>query len=184
MTESRRPSGKRMWDRSTPSRVNPAFSATRWDATLSGCVVSSSRWTPPSVTAHSASSLVARVPGGDPAAGVTLAIGLRKAWNETRELLVLTGVDHRRHVGVSRRPQQQLAVAQFHRAIVRDKKGSESGTPSLRIIRRRPTLPGGCPPSTIGAGGLNFSVRNGKRCTPAAMTAENCQGAMRTLKTP
>ena len=44
------------------------------------------------------------------------------------------------------------------------------------VIRRRPTLPGGCPPSTIGAGGLNFSVRNGKRCTPAAMTAENCQG--------
>ena len=45
----------------------------------------------------------------------------------------------------------------------------------LRKIRRRPTLPGGCPPSTIGAGGLNFSVRNGKRCTPAAMTAETCQ---------
>ncbi len=41
-----------------------------------------------------------------------------------------------------------------------------------KLIRRRPTLPGGCPPSTIGAGGLNFSVRNGKRCTPAAMTAE------------
>ena len=40
------------------------------------------------------------------------------------------------------------------------------------VNRRRPTLPGGCPPSTIGAGGLNFSVRNGKRCTPAAMTAE------------
>ena len=38
--------------------------------------------------------------------------------------------------------------------------------------RRRPTLPGGCPPSTIGAGGLNFSVRNGKRCNPAAITAE------------
>ena len=41
--------------------------------------------------------------------------------------------------------------------------------------RRRPTLPGGCPPSTIGAGGLNFSVRNGKRCFPAAMTAGNCE---------
>ena len=43
--------------------------------------------------------------------------------------------------------------------------------------RRRPTLPGGCPPSTIGAGGLNFSVRNGKRCTPAAITAEIVKGA-------
>src|ERR1700751_727540 len=41
-----------------------------------------------------------------------------------------------------------------------------------KLIRRRPTLPGGCPPSTIGAGGLNFSVRNGKRGNPAAMTAE------------
>jgi hypothetical protein len=42
----------------------------------------------------------------------------------------------------------------------------------LENNRRRPTLPGGCPPSTIGAGGLNFSVRNGKRCNPAAITAE------------
>ena len=43
--------------------------------------------------------------------------------------------------------------------------------PLSNLIRRRPTLPGGCPPSTIGAGGLNCSVRNGKRCFPAAMTA-------------
>ena len=47
--------------------------------------------------------------------------------------------------------------------------------PFLSKNRRRPTLPGGCPPSTIGAGGLNFSVRNGKRCFPAAMTAGNCE---------
>src|SRR5262245_48453608 len=33
---------------------------------------------------------------------------------------------------------------------------------------RRPTLPPGFPGSTIGAGGLNFSVRNGKRCDPSA----------------
>ena len=45
--------------------------------------------------------------------------------------------------------------------------------------RRRPTLPGGCPPSTIGAGGLNFSVRNGKRCFPAAMTTGNCEDRAR-----
>src|SRR6266571_6281863 len=38
--------------------------------------------------------------------------------------------------------------------------------------RRRPTLPGGCPPSTIGAEGLNGSVRNGKRCFPLAMATE------------
>ena len=35
--------------------------------------------------------------------------------------------------------------------------------------RRRPTLPHGLPCSTIGAGGLNFSVRNGKRCDPSAI---------------
>ena len=48
---------------------------------------------------------------------------------------------------------------------------------------RRPTLPGGCPPSTIGAGGLNFSVRNGKRCFPAAMTAEIVR-APRVMRAP
>ena len=31
--------------------------------------------------------------------------------------------------------------------------------------------------STIGAEGLNFSVRNGKRCIPAAMTAQGVKGA-------
>ena len=39
----------------------------------------------------------------------------------------------------------------------------------LKKNRRRPTLPGGCPPSTIGAERLNCSVRNGKRCFPFAM---------------
>jgi hypothetical protein len=34
--------------------------------------------------------------------------------------------------------------------------------------RRRPTLPGPCEPSTIGAERLNCSVRNGKRCFPLA----------------
>src|SRR5262249_45080361 len=39
-------------------------------------------------------------------------------------------------------------------------------------VRRRPTLPRGPPPSTIGAEGLNFRVRNGTGCFPFAMTAE------------
>ena len=46
----------------------------------------------------------------------------------------------------------------------------------LRFVmknRRRPTLPGGCPPSTIGAERLNCSVRNGKRCLPFAMHHRN-----------
>ena len=44
-----------------------------------------------------------------------------------------------------------------------------------RLIRRRPTLPGPCGPSTIGAERLNCSVRNGKRCIPLAMTTGNCE---------
>ena len=39
----------------------------------------------------------------------------------------------------------------------------------VRKNRRRPTLPGPCEPSTIGAEGLNCSVRNGKRCFPLAI---------------
>jgi hypothetical protein len=35
--------------------------------------------------------------------------------------------------------------------------------------RRRPTLPGSLPPSTIGAGGLHCRVRNGNGCFPAAV---------------
>ena len=41
-------------------------------------------------------------------------------------------------------------------------------------IRRRPTLPGTLVPSTIGAGGLNFRVRNGNGCDPTAMATEIC----------
>ena len=44
------------------------------------------------------------------------------------------------------------------------------------IAWRRPTLPQGCPSSTIGLAELNYSVRNGKRCTPAGMTAEIVEG--------
>ena len=43
----------------------------------------------------------------------------------------------------------------------------------VREIRRRPTLPGQSLPSTIGAGGLNFRVRNGNGCDPSAMATEN-----------
>jgi hypothetical protein len=60
--------------------------------------------------------------------------------------------------------------------------GYESGydkTPRLRggfcaeKSRRRPTLPGGYPPSTIGADGLNCRVRNGNGCLSAAMATGN-----------
>ena len=38
--------------------------------------------------------------------------------------------------------------------------------------RQRPTLPGRIHPSTIGAAGLNFCVRNGNRCDPSAIATE------------
>jgi hypothetical protein len=40
---------------------------------------------------------------------------------------------------------------------------------SSKKFRRRPTLPGECSPSTIGAGRLNFRVRKGNGCISAAM---------------
>ena len=46
------------------------------------------------------------------------------------------------------------------------------GGPLCFKNRRRPTLPGPCGPSTIGAEGLNCSVRNGKRCFPLAIATE------------
>src|SRR6478736_2055530 len=56
---------------------------------------------------------------------------------------------------------------------LRDLNDQSRPEAALRVKdRRRPTLPGGCPPSTIGAEGLNGSVRNGKRCFPLAMTTE------------
>ena len=40
-------------------------------------------------------------------------------------------------------------------------------------IRRRPTLPLSFPSSTIGAGGLNFRVRDGNGCIPSAIATGN-----------
>ena len=53
---------------------------------------------------------------------------------------------------------------------MRAKKEPPSGGSFDEEDRRRPTLPGGCPPSTIGAERLNGSVRNGKRCFPLAIS--------------
>ena len=43
---------------------------------------------------------------------------------------------------------------------------------SIKIVRRRPTLPHRPRCSTIGAGGLNFRVRNVTGCFPTAKTTE------------
>ncbi len=45
-------------------------------------------------------------------------------------------------------------------------------SPPVKEIRRRPTLPGRLRPSTIGAGGLNFRVRDGNGCDPSAIATE------------
>jgi hypothetical protein len=56
-----------------------------------------------------------------------------------------------------------------HTATPPNANGPPQGGPFSTSNRRRPTLPGSCEPSTIGAEGLNCSVRNGKRCFPLAM---------------
>ena len=43
----------------------------------------------------------------------------------------------------------------------------------FNLSRQRPTLPRSCPRSTIGAGGLNFRVRDGNGCFPSAMVTGN-----------
>ena len=43
---------------------------------------------------------------------------------------------------------------------------------SCCVIGRRPTLPGGLPPSTIGADRLNFRVRDGNGCDPVAIVTQ------------
>ena len=56
------------------------------------------------------------------------------------------------------------------------RRAPPGGRRSSSEIRRRPTLPGGLPPSTIGADRLNFRVRDGNGCDPVAMATEiSCQ---------
>src|SRR5687768_15599530 len=48
-----------------------------------------------------------------------------------------------------------------------------------KMFRQRPTLPPRYQGSTIGAGGLNFRVRNGTGCFPSAIATETVvQGAL------
>ena len=71
--------------------------------------------------------------------------------------------------------------SQSRRGITRDpnrkrRKGETQASPLSKVIWRRPTLPGTFVPSTIGAGGLNFCVRDGNRCDPSAMATKiSCQ---------
>src|SRR5436309_8152771 len=51
-------------------------------------------------------------------------------------------------------------------------KGPGEPGPFTNVSRRRPTLPPRLQGSTIGAGGLNFRVRNGTGCLPSAIATE------------
>jgi hypothetical protein len=54
----------------------------------------------------------------------------------------------------------------------RNDEGPPKGPLASKMSRRRPTLPPRYRDSTIGAGGLNFRVRNGTGCSPSAIATE------------
>ena len=54
----------------------------------------------------------------------------------------------------------------------------QKGRPRREWFPRRPTLPPGYPGSTIGAGGLNFRVRNVTGCVPSATTTGDRRGTL------
>ena len=55
------------------------------------------------------------------------------------------------------------------------RKGRPEGRPFHKKSRRRPTLPPRLQGSTIGAGGLNFRVRDGTGCFPSAIATETAE---------
>ena len=65
------------------------------------------------------------------------------------------------------------ALVSVSRREKRPRCGNVCAAGASEKSRRRPTLPGGSPPSTIGAGGLHFRVRNGNGCFPAAIATGN-----------
>ena len=73
---------------------------------------------------------------------------------------------------------RRKAVISFIFVLLQQKSDRNKKTPGCKIlgngIRRRPTLPGRVQPSTIGAEGLNFCVRNGNRWDPFAIATGNC----------
>ena len=70
----------------------------------------------------------------------------------------------------SRRPIIKGSIALYFKKYASTKKSRVKNYSGLSVFKRGrlPTLPHNC--STIGVGGLNFSVRNGKRWIPNAIT--------------
>ncbi len=85
-------------------------------------------------------------------------------------------VSRKRKGGVERlvrRPQPPAATGTPRLGHQDDERPPQAEGLSFTLNRRRPTLPGPCGPSTIGAEGLNCSVRKGKRCFPLAIATGN-----------
>jgi hypothetical protein len=100
------------------------------------------------------------------------ASALSQRWVRPAETAGLVAIVFR--VGTTRSchwGQAQLSYAPEPRRSSRSRAttGRPKAALCLEKSRRRPTLPGPCEPSTIGAEGLNCSVRNGKRCFPLAV---------------
>ena len=61
------------------------------------------------------------------------------------------------------------------------RRAAPEGTALVESVRRRPTLPPSRPGSTIGAGGLNFRVRDGTGCFPPLWPPKRCSpGSVRS----
>lgn len=93
----------------------------------------------------------------------TLSVDLLKL-----ELLLMGGGG----VGRPGRPSRDwglVRVAIAKRSLKRTPPEFRWNSGGVNKRRQRPTLPRSCPRSTIGAGGLNFCVRNGNRCGPTAI---------------
>src|SRR5207302_10472160 len=83
------------------------------------------------------------------------------------------GLDPRRACALRAPQRRQVAGRGLNGGAPPNGHEPPGGRLVLTINRRRPTLPGPCGPSTIGAEGLNCSVRNGKRCFPLAIATGN-----------
>ena len=78
----------------------------------------------------------------------------------------------RKGPGVGLKPKH-IELQEIHWQPEHKAKSPEDDRGFCNLIRRRPTLPHRCQCSTIGAGGLNFRVRDGNGCDPSARVTGN-----------
>src|SRR5205809_5014286 len=69
-------------------------------------------------------------------------------------------------------PAGRASVGRHGPNLTRKRMRAPTKGAPIHDVRRRPTLPPRFQGSTIGAGGLNFRVRNGTGCFPSAIAAE------------